>query len=110
MKYFYALTDTFTGDYPKEATSGFGNTKEVLAFTTKQERTKWLAETLLLTAKALTRKEAIKYALKGNPVDYGLDRNYESVKVARIFRSTDFITSDGGIVWYQYTSLWYSAN
>ena len=41
---------------------------------------------------------------------YDLLRNYESVKVARIFRSTDFITADGGLVWYQYTSLWHSAN
>jgi len=33
MRYYYALSDSFTGDNPNEHASGFANTKEVIAFT-----------------------------------------------------------------------------
>lgn len=57
---FYAMSDRFTGNHPKEYTTGFANTKVALAFHTKKERDKWLAETKLIPAKAITREEAIK--------------------------------------------------
>lgn len=57
---FYALSDRFTGDLPREATSGFANTKEVVAFRSKKERNEWVEETNLMTARALTRAEALK--------------------------------------------------
>ena len=63
---FYALTDTATGNNPREYTSGFANTKGALAFRTKAERTAWLSETKLLTAKVITRAEALKLAERSN--------------------------------------------
>ena len=63
---FYALTDTATGDSPSEYTHGFANTKGALAFRTKAERAAWLADTKLLTAKAITRAEALKLAERSN--------------------------------------------
>ena len=63
---FYALTDNRVGSNPKEYTSGFANTKGPLAFRTKAERTAWLHETKLLTAKAITRSEALKLAERSN--------------------------------------------
>jgi len=58
-RHYYALSDAFTGDYPREYTSGFAM-KRVIAFESYAERKKWLSETKLLTAKAITRKEALK--------------------------------------------------
>ena len=63
---FYALTDNFVGSNPQEYTHGFANTKGALAFRTKAERTAWLNETRLLTAKAITRAEALKLAERSN--------------------------------------------
>lgn len=67
---YYALTDGATGDNPKEHTHGFANTKEVLAFRTKAERDSWVENTKLLTAKKLSRSEAMSIActLEGNKV------------------------------------------
>lgn len=65
---FYALTDTATGDSPSEYTHGFANTKGAVAFRTKAERAAWLANTKLLTAKAITRAEALKLAERSNGI------------------------------------------
>ena len=62
MRHFYAMSDTFTGDNPNEYTSGFANTKEPIAFTSRAARDRWLESTKLLTAKAITRAEAIREA------------------------------------------------
>ncbi len=63
---FYALTDTFTGNNPAEHTHGFANTKSVLAFRTRLERDTWVRSTKLLTAKSLTRSEAVSLAETSN--------------------------------------------
>lgn len=63
---FYALTDNRVGSNPQEYTHGFANTKGVLAFRTKAERAAWLSETKLLTARAITRAEALKLAERSN--------------------------------------------
>lgn len=63
---YYALTDTATGNNPKEHTHGFANTKGALAFRTRTERDTWLATTKLLTAAPLTRAEAIRLAEKAD--------------------------------------------
>lgn len=60
MKHYYAMSDSFAGDYPEFPTSGFANTKCVIAFDSYQEREAWLKETNLLTAKKLTRSQALK--------------------------------------------------
>ncbi len=111
MIYFYALSDSFTGDNPHECSSGFANTKEVIAFTSKAERIDWLNSTKLLTAKPLSRIEAIKLSEKVIPENYsGLDKNYQWAKAARIYRSTEWINADGGLVWPEYVALKYSEN
>jgi len=109
-KYFYALSDSFTGDNPAKPTSGFANTSEVIAFTSKSERDEWVNDTQLLKAKALTRVDAVKLAEWINPEHTNLCRDYERVKAVRIYRSTDFINRDGGLVWPEYVALKYSAN
>jgi len=60
MRKYYALSDSFAGDNPKEYTHGFTNTSKVIAFNSKKERTDWLKNTKLLKAKPLTRTEAIR--------------------------------------------------
>ena len=60
MRYYYALSDRFAGDCPKEYTHGFANTSTVLAFRSKADRDDWLSDTRLLKAKALTKPEALK--------------------------------------------------
>lgn len=62
MKHYYAESDSFTGDYPQDYTHGFANTKTAIAFETYKEREAWLKETKLLTARKLTRREALKLA------------------------------------------------
>lgn len=110
-KFFYALSDSFTGDNPAQPTSGFANSKEVIAFTTKKERGLWLTDTKLTTAISLTRKDAERFANKVSPENYqGLNKNYEWAKAARIYRSQDWINRTGGLVWPEYTALKYSAN
>ena len=111
MRYFYALSDSFTGDNPHECSSGFGNTKEVIAFTSEAERTEWLNSTKLLTAKPLSRTKAIQLSEKVDPANYsGLDKNYQWAKAARIYRSIEWINADGGLVWPEYVALKYSEN
>lgn len=110
-KFFYALSDSFTGDNPLEYTAGFANSKEVIAFTTKNERGQWLTDTKLTTAIAITRKEAERLADRVSPENYqGLDKNYAWAKAARVYRSQDWINRTGGLVWPEYTALKYSAN
>jgi len=70
---FYALSDWQTGDYPTFPTTGFYNTKIVIAFQTRSERDNWLSETNLLTAKALTRLEALKRAQKATGNEIAVD-------------------------------------
>ena len=60
MRHYYAISDTFAGDYPREYTHGFANTKCVIAFDSYQEREAWLKETKLLTARKITRAKALK--------------------------------------------------
>lgn len=78
---FYALSDSFTGEHPREYTSGFGNTKYVICFITKKAREKWLEETKLLTARALTRQEALKLVEWISAYDYGCDK----IKTCQIY-------------------------
>ena len=60
MRHYYALSDSHTGPSPKEHTSGFANTGEVIAFSSAGKRAAWLAATRLLKARAITLPEAIK--------------------------------------------------
>lgn len=57
---YYALSDSFAGDLPREHTHGFANTKTVICFATRAARAEWLTTTKLQTARALTRAEAVK--------------------------------------------------
>ena len=61
-RHFYALSDSFTGDNPADYTHGFANTREPIAFTSRTARDRWIESTRLLTAKAITRAEAIREA------------------------------------------------
>jgi hypothetical protein len=61
-RYFYALSDDFTGHYPKNYDAGFCNTKTAIAFTSKKLRDEWVCETRFLEAQPLTRKQALEYA------------------------------------------------
>ena len=84
---FYALSDKFTGHNPENTTSGFANTKCVIAFNTKKERDEWLEDTRLLTARALTRDEALK------EIDWSRDSylcgEYDKAKACEIYGSND---------------------
>ena len=62
MRHFYALSDSSTGDNPTNYTQGSANTKEPIAFPSKTARDRWVEATRLLTAKAITRAEAIRWA------------------------------------------------
>ena len=62
MRHFYALSDSSTGDNPTNYTQGSANTKEPIAFPSKTARDRWVEATRLLTAKAITRAEAIREA------------------------------------------------
>ena len=86
---YYALSDSFAGDLPHEYTSGFANTKCVIAFETRAARQKWLATTRLLTAKALTRAEAIRDACTATGMEPGC--SYGD-KIARMADSDDSYT------------------
>jgi len=78
MKFFYALSDWSTGNYPKEYQEGFANTKRAIAFTSRKERDAWLDRTKLIGAKAIYRTEAIKhkfklYSFEGKYVSFCVD-------------------------------------
>jgi len=75
----YALSDSFTGETPREYTHGFANTKEVICFKTSRERANWLSSTRLLTARPLTRSQALKWANSGGD---GTGRYGKVVKIA----------------------------
>jgi hypothetical protein len=87
--YFYALSDTFTGDDPSDYTHGFANTKCVIAFRRKKDRNVWLRSTHLLTAKAITRNEAVKITPWEKGEYHGFSCQY--VKPVRVYNSPDFI-------------------
>ena len=61
-RFFYALSDDFTGDYPKEYTHGFSNQKIAIAFPSKEARDEWVRDTNLLTARPLSRQEAMWFS------------------------------------------------
>lgn len=85
---FYAETDWSTGDNPSEYTSGFSNTAEVIAFTTRKARDEWVQETKLLSAKPLTRTQAIRMTswVCG---DYLGFRLHDKVKAVRVYGTDD---------------------
>jgi len=60
MRHYYALSDSFAGDTPKEYTHGFANKDKVIAFDSKKERDAWLKTTKLLKARPLNRGEALR--------------------------------------------------
>ncbi len=68
-KHYYALSDIFTGDNPKAFTGGFSNTKEPIAFTSRRARDAWVLTTRLLTARPISRREAVSRAQR-NPVPW----------------------------------------
>ena len=85
---FYALSDSFTGDNPREITWGAANRKIAIAFKTKADRDSWIENTRLQTARPLTRAEALtrtewQDALNIIPGGYG------QVKAVRIHGVTD---------------------
>jgi hypothetical protein len=80
---YYAETDRFTGDNPGEYTHGFANTKCALAFPTRAARDEWVKETKLMTAKAITRSEALKMTGWARGEHYGT--NADQVKAVRIY-------------------------
>jgi len=85
---FYALSDSFTGDNPRESNYGADNRKIVIAFKTKAARDQWVDNTRLQTARPLSRAEALartewQDALNIIPGGYG------QVKAARIHGVTD---------------------
>ncbi len=93
---FYALSDSFTGDNPREITHGFANRKVVIAFNSKTERDQWLDGTRLQTARPLAYAEALartdwQDALNIVPGGYG------QVKAVRIHGVTD---ADGNDVYH----------
>jgi hypothetical protein len=92
MKYYYALTDSFTGDNPAEPTSGFANTKRPLAFRSKKERDAWLKTTKLQTARSITQREALKLAKWETGEYYG--SRATSVKVCRVYGTGEGMDAD----------------
>lgn len=83
---YYALTDAFTGDDPKECTYGFANTKAPLAFKSRAARDRWVRDTKLMTAKALSRDEVLRMTdwERGEHVGSRSDR----VKAVAIYGAT----------------------
>ncbi len=88
-KYYYALSDSFTGDYPNEYTAGFNNTKIPVAFFSKLERKIWLESTKLLSAIPISRKIAEKLAKWEIGEYYGF--SCSRVKPIRLVKNGDFI-------------------
>lgn len=89
-KYFYALSDGFTGDNPIDYCSGFANTKEVIAFTSCKNREDWLNSTKLLTAKKLSRKQAESFT-SWKPAEYYSFKKCEKVKPVRLYHNGDYV-------------------
>lgn len=59
---YYAMSDRFTGDTPVDYTAGFANTKEPVAFQTREARQRWLSTTRLTTSRPLSYRDALKFA------------------------------------------------
>lgn len=85
---FYALTDYFTGNHPFDYCAGFAETKMPIAFHTKAQRDKWLSETKLTTARALTRKQALKWVASESGYHWGYTLT-RRVKVIQIYGGGD---------------------
>lgn len=85
---YYAETDSFAGDNPAEYTSGFANCREVIAFPTRAARDEWLKSTRLLTAKPLTRAQALSLT-KWRVGDYLGYRLHDRVKAVRVYGTSD---------------------
>lgn len=60
-RYYYARIDTFQRT-KKEYGYGFANTKTAIAFSSSEERKNFLDSTYDLSAKKITRREALTYA------------------------------------------------
>ena len=96
---FYALSDSFTGDLPAEFTDGFSNTKEVIAFSSRAARSEWLSATRLLTARPLTRAQALRRADRAEEVALPGENGCESGDlVARVAYSG--YGEEVGVVWH----------
>lgn len=67
---FYALYDTFVHAGRKEYSHGFANTKSVMAFKTQAQRAGFLANTYDLSAREISRAEALKLADKRREDEY----------------------------------------
>ena len=93
MKHYYALSDSFAGDCPREFTYGFANTKTALAFHTKAERDAWLDDTRLLTAKAIPRKEAMRLCRDSICPIYGTGEDYDS-RGHRVYGTGEYLVFD----------------
>lgn len=93
---FYALSDSFTGDNPREITHGFANRKIVIAFKTKAARDQWVDSTRLQTARPLTRAEAMARA-DWQDAQNIIPGAYGRVKAARIHGVAD---DDGNDVYH----------
>lgn len=93
---FYALSDSFTGDNPREITHGFANRKIVIAFKTKAARDQWVDSTRLQTARPLTRADAMART-DWQDAQNIIAGGYGQVKAVRIHGATD---DDGNIVYH----------
>lgn len=93
---FYALSDSFTGDNPREITHGFANRKVVIAFNGKAERAQWLDSTRLQTARPLSYAEALART-DWQDARFVLAGEYGKVKAVRIHGMQD---EDGNDVYH----------
>lgn len=86
---YYALSDSFTGDNPSEYTSGFANTTEVIAFTSRAARDAWVRDTRLLSAAACSYGEAMRRTPWASGEGVGLGARFGRVKAVRL-HGTDY--------------------
>ena len=86
-RHYYAMSDIFTGDDPYAYNAGFANTKVAIAFKSRKEREEWLRNTKLASAKAITRKEAIRVT-KWESGEY-FDTSATKCKPVRIYGTGD---------------------
>ncbi len=64
---YYAINDwTVKNEY----SSGFANSKEIIAFATKSEREEWLSSTKYLNAEPVTATQAKRLAKKWGKTGY----------------------------------------
>jgi hypothetical protein len=97
QKYFYAMYDSFLGLNPRSYGKGFANAKTAAAFRSKADRDEFLETTKDLTARAITRAEAMAFA---TPCIVGIgvrmtDNEYDADRYVSIIAKKD----DG--LWYE---------